>query len=429
MNNNDASDATDRSAAGRQRPSDALLILNLVAQMAYGLLAMTITLPSMPEWGPLFGADAASVQLTFGGYVVAYGGLQLIHGPLSDRHGRRQVLVAGLALGGAASLAAVFADTLAELVAARIVQGAGCAACMVVGRASVQDFFDGAERTRVMAYVGMAMGVVPPLATVIGGQLHVRLGWQANFVLLAGLALLLIAMAWRLPARPAAARRASDAHDGAGAHWLRTMGRAYGRLLREPAFVLPTVIISTAAAAFYAFLGAAPLVLHSYGVGPDGVGWYMMISPLSYIVGNFLASRLVHRIGDQRLMAIGEALSLASIAIVIALAGWLPTPLAFALPLVLLGIGHGFLIPPALAASVGVMPALAGSAAALGGLVQQFTGALGSYAVGWVSHDGPLQTALVMMAFMLLAGAALWGLRRRARTAPPAAAEQIGDAR
>ena len=113
-----------------------------------------------------------------------------MYGPLSDRLGRKPVLLAGLALAGVASLLAALAPSLPWLIAARVLQGAGCAAGMVVGRAMVQDLFEGPERTRVMAFVGMAMGLCPPLATIVGGQLHVRLGWQANFVLVAALALL-----------------------------------------------------------------------------------------------------------------------------------------------------------------------------------------------------------------------------------------------
>jgi DHA1 family bicyclomycin/chloramphenicol resistance-like MFS transporter len=400
-NNNDA-------ARRRTPPSEPLLILNIVAQMAFGLLAMTICLPSMQTWDTLFRVDAAAVQLTFSGYVVAYGALQLLYGPLSDRHGRRRILLVGLALGGAASLAAAFAGTLGALVAARVVQGAGCAACMVVGRALVQDHFEGPQRTRVMAYIGMAMGVCPPLGTVIGGQLHAALGWQANFVLLAVMALALIVAAWRgLPAGRAPAAAAIEMH------WLRAMGRAYARLVREPSFLVYATIPAATAAAFYAFLGGAPFVLRSYGVGPASVGWYIMIPPVFYIGGNYLASRLTRRHGEQRMMALGQLFSLAGIALVLALSG-LATPLAFVLPLALLGIGHGLLMPPALAATVGLVPALAGSAAALAGVLQQLTGALGGYAAGWVSHDGPFQVALVMLAFTLCVGAAQLVLWRRA---------------
>ena len=181
-----------------------LLVANLVAQIGFGLLAMTICLPSMQEWGSLFGADQARVQLTFSSYLVAYGSLQLGYGPMSDRFVRKPILMVGLLLAGIGSLLAAVDTDLDGPTAARVRQGAGTAAGMVAGRAMVQDLFPGSQRTRVMAYVGMAMGLCPPIATLVGGQIHVRLGWQANFALMAVLSGLLLLWAWLgLPARPA----------------------------------------------------------------------------------------------------------------------------------------------------------------------------------------------------------------------------------
>lgn len=386
-------------------PPHGLLIANLLAQIAFGLLAMTVCLPSMQEWGAIFGAGQAGVQLTLSGYLVAYGALQLLYGPLSDRHGRKRILMIGLAVAGIGSLLAALAPDLPSLIAARTLQGAGSAAGMVVGRAMVQDLFRGPERTRVMAWVGMTMGFCPPLATVIGGQLHVALGWQSNFLLVAVLAAVLLVAAWRgLPTREPAA--ALDTH------WLHDMGMAYARLAREPAFLLHVAILAMTTAAFYVFLGGAPIVLGGYGVGPADIGWYIMCVPFAYVAGNFLTSRLIRRQGDRRMMALGQLLTLAGIALLLALAG-VGSPLAFALPLMLLGIGHGFLMPPALAGTVGAVPALAGAGAAVAGLMQQLMGALGGYSVGLVSHANTVNLGLLMLAFTLCAMAAQFLLRRR----------------
>ncbi|HMP12022.1 multidrug effflux MFS transporter [Hydrogenophaga sp.] len=389
------------------------LIANLLAQLAFGLLAMTIGLPSMQEWPAMFGASQAAVQLTFSGYVLTYGLLQLVYGPMSDRLGRRRVLMFGLFITLLGSVVAALATDLSTLVIGRVLQGAGSAAGMVVGRALIQDLFQGPERTRVMAYVGMAMGLCPPLGTIVGGQLHVTLGWQANFVLMAVLAVVLWVSAWRgLPAH--------QPSTGPQAHWLRAMLDAYGQLLKDPRFVLYVCLLSMTSATFYAFLGAAPLVLGSYGVGPDGIGFYIMFVPGSYIVGNFLTSHLVHRLGDQRMMWMGQALTATGIGLmlVLALAGF-NSPLALALPLMLMGLGNGFMVPPALAGTVGLMPALAGSAAAVAGLMQQLAAAVGGFAVGLVSHNNAVNLALVMMVLCLLGVAAQAALRQVLRPAGP----------
>lgn len=383
-----------------------LLIANLLAQLAFGLLAMTICLPSMQEWGAIFGSSQAAVQLTFSGFVVTYGSLQLLYGPLSDRIGRKKVLLFGLSVSFTGSVLAALAPSLPLLVAARVLQGAGAAAGMVVGRAMVQDLFDGPERTRVMAYVGMAMGLCPPLATILGGQLHVRLGWQANFVLMAGLAAAMFVAAWRgLPDH----RQTTAAQP----HWLRAMLSSYARLAREPSFLLHVLLLAMTTATFYAFLGGAPIVLGSYGVKPDGIGFYIMAIPGAYIVGNYLTSRFARLTGERRIMRVGQVLTVGGIALmlVLALAG-LNTPLAFALPLVLLGIGHGLLVPPALAGTVGLLPALAGSAAAVAGLSQQLMGAAGGFAVGLFHHEGAVNLGWLMLGLALCGAGTQWLLHR-----------------
>ncbi|MDZ4101546.1 MAG: multidrug effflux MFS transporter [Hydrogenophaga sp.] len=395
-----------------QTPSHGPLVANLIAQLAFGLLAMTICLPSMQEWGALFGSDQASVQLTFSGYVVAYGGLQLLYGPWSDRWGRKKVLMFGLTLAGLGSVLAALSPGLAWLTAARVLQGAGCAAGMVVGRAMVQDLFTGPERTRVMAYVGMAMGLIPPTATILGGQVHVRLGWQANFVLIAALAVVLFVAAWRgLPGhKPTTTVQP---------HWLGAMLASYARLAREPSFLLFVLILSMTTATFYAFLAGAPIVLGSYGVGPAGIGYYIMVVPLSYIVGNYLTTHLVHRTGDRTMMMLGQVFSVGGIALMLVLAlANVDTPLAFALPLMLLGLGNGFLVPPALTGTVGLVPALAGSAAAVAGLAQQLMGAVGGYAVGLVPHEGAVNLGWLMLGLGSVALVAQVVLNRRRLVKP-----------
>ncbi|MES2976142.1 MAG: MFS transporter [Pseudomonadota bacterium] len=368
------------------------LVVNLVAQLAFGLLAMTICLPSMQDWPAEFGAGQAAVQLTFSGYVAAYGLLQLVYGAVSDRIGRKPVLLAGLALAIAGSLLAAAAPNLWLLTAARILQGAGTAAGMVIGRAMVQDLFSGPERTRVMAFIGMSMGLCPPSAMLIGGQLHVRLGWEASFLFMGVLGAALFVAAWRW--LPSPVRREGPA---------ATMGQlleGYGKLASEPVFMLYVVVLSMTAATFYAFLGGAPLVLARYGVTPERIGLYVMCVPVAYIAGNLAATRLIGRISDARLMFAGHVLTVTGIMLmlVLGLAGW-QAPLALSLPLLLVGIGHGLLMPPTLTGTVGLMPALAGSAAAMAGVTQQLTGALGGFAVGLMPEVGQVNLSLQMLAW------------------------------
>jgi DHA1 family bicyclomycin/chloramphenicol resistance-like MFS transporter len=171
------------------------------------------------------------------------------------------------------------------------------------------------------------------------------------------------------------------------------------------------VILGSSTGAFYTYLAAAPLVLRGYGVGPDGVGFHVMTATLSYVVGNFMTSRLIGRLGDRRLMITGQAITAVSIVLMIALSGW-DSALAFSGPALVLGIGHGFLMPPTLSGTVGSMPALAGAAAAAAGLIQQISGAAGGYAVGFVSTEGSLHSALLLGVFTLTGLIGQWGVER-----------------
>lgn len=377
-------------------PRHPWLRLNLIVQFSFGLMAMTICLPSMLDWPRLFGASQAAVQLTFSAYVLCYGGMQLVYGSLSDRLGRKPVLMVGLAVAALGSLLASLAPSLYALVLARALQGAGAAACMVIGRALVQDLFESGERTRVMAFIGMTMGLVPPSATLLGGQLHVRFGWQAPFYLMTVFALVLMVAAWRgLPSvRPSPQRRSAP--------WLELI-TGYGRLARVPAFIAYVGILMGTTATFYTFLSGAPVVMGSYGVRPEHIGWFIMCIPAAYMGGNLLTTRLVRRVGDRLLMNVGQGLTLGGLALALGagFSGW-HSPWALALPLMVLGVGHGLIVPSALSGSVGLVPAMAGAAAAVAGLMQQMSGAIGGYAVGLVPHHGSANLALLMTGWALV---------------------------
>ena len=389
-----------------QTPSRAVrpaLVALLLAQMAFGLLAMTLCIPSMQDWPQQFAASQAQVQLTFSLYVAAYGLVQLVYGPLSDRLGRKRVLMGGLFLAVLGSAAAWLADSLEALLWARALQGAGSAAGMVVGRALVQDLFVGRDRTRMMAYVGMTMGLCPPLATLLGGQMHVVWGWRSNFLVLLLLALVLLLAVWRLlpDTRPVLSDTAS---------WWRQAGTSYLRLMGQRSFLLYALILATTSATAYTYFAGAPIVLKAFGVGPQSLGWFIMAVPLPYVLGNVLTSRLIHRYGDRKLMLWGQVGTLAGLVLMLALAiADVRSAWALLVPLAIMGVGHGLLVPPTLSGAVGAVPALAGTAAAISGSLQHLCGAFGGYLVGLVDHQGVLQlsTLMLLMALIALLGHAM----------------------
>ncbi len=132
-------------------------------------------------------------------YVITYGGLQLVYGPWSDRVGRKPVLAFGLSVALVGSLVAATAGSIEQLIVGRLIQGCGAGASMVISRSMVQDLFAPHERTRIMAYFGMSLGVCPPLATILGGFNHVHFGWQSNFIIVALMAVGSLVALYRFP--------------------------------------------------------------------------------------------------------------------------------------------------------------------------------------------------------------------------------------
>jgi DHA1 family bicyclomycin/chloramphenicol resistance-like MFS transporter len=180
--------------------------------------------------------------------------------------------------------------------------------------------------------------------------------------------------------------------------------------------VLYVAVLACTTATFYTFLGGAPIVLKAYGVTPERIGWYIMSIPLAYIFGNLWTSRLIRGSSDRHIMLLGQFWTLSGLTLLLGLGlAGVNTPLALALPLVLLGVGHGLLAPPTLAGTVGLLPALAGSAAAVGGLMQQMSGAVGSFAVGLMPHEGQVNLALLMLAWAVTGLTAQLLLHRGAR--------------
>ncbi len=380
----------------------------LLAQIALGLLAMTACLPSMPSWTDTFSASQAQVQLTFSAYLIAFALAQLIYGPLSDNFGRRRILLVGLAIGMVGTVAAALAPNLTALILARALQGAGTCAGMAIGRAMIQDYFAGPDKTRMMAWVGVTMGFCPPLGTLIGGHIHAAFGWRMVFIVMALVNAAALLAAWSgLPTVKA---------QHAGGRSARQMIASYGELMSTRGYLAFCLITAFTSGCFYVFIGSAPLVFDAYGVAPENIGWYIMVVPASYIVGNLLTTRLVGRVKDSSMMLVGQCLTMSGIGVMLALAlAGYATPLAVALPLVLMGLGNGLLMPPALAGAVGAIPLLAGAAAAMAGMLQQLIGALATMLGGLVSMNDAIGMASLMLALSIMAFMSQMPVMERAR--------------
>ncbi len=376
-------------------------LLVLVANVGIGLMAMTICVPSMPAWEGVFQATTADVQLTYSAYLLAFALMQLFCGPLSDRFGRRPVILVGLVIVVAGGALAAVAPTIEVLIAARAIQAGGATAGMVVGRALVQDMFDGSDRTRVLAYMGIAMGATPPVFVLLGGYLHAYVGWQSTFVFVAvAAALLFVTSALVLPPVP---RRRPPA-DQPRQNFLSV----YAMLLGNRVFLMYALAIAGCSTAFYVYLAGTPAVLNRLGVGPESVGWYLLFCTGAYVCGNFLTTRIVHRVGERRLLGFGETVAMVGplLALAIGLSGN-ESAAIFLLPLILMGFGHGLVIPPSLTGAIGQHPQHAGAAAAVSGSMQQAGGAIAAYALGLFAVISQATMAITLVAVSTVAAAAV----------------------
>jgi DHA1 family bicyclomycin/chloramphenicol resistance-like MFS transporter len=393
-------------AAPRGRPP----LLILVAISTLQPFALNVLAPATPGLARALATDYATIQLTLSLYLVAVALTQLIVGPISDRIGRRPCILAGAALFLLGSIMGAFADNVATLLLARVIQGAGGGTCFALSRAAVRDTADKNESASLIGYITMAMVVAPMIAPIIGGFLDARFGWRSVFVATAVLALGVGTAAALLLPETAPRGRAGSLGDVFG---------AWPALARDRSFLGYTTALACVTGAFFAFIAGAPyIVVEVMGHSPDVYGIYFAIVAGGYMIGNFLSGRFGRRLGSERLVAIGTAISLVSVTIALALALIEPwTPAALFLPLVFNAIGNGLTIPGATAAALSVRPELTGSAAGLAGAAQLGIGAAASVLIGHKVVVWPPLMVAAMLALVVLGGLAFQFARRQRNAA------------
>ena len=371
----------------------------LVAMMVSSQVAITIFLPSLPSMAADLGTSQAAVQIIISAYLGAFAVAQLVVGPLSDAFGRRRPLLVGLVLFTAASVACAAAPNITFLIVARIFQAIGGCASIVIARAIIRDTTDSAGSTKAIAYLGMALGVTPAVAPLIGGQLEAAFGWQASFLATAALgAAVTVATFFSLQETLLPAdRRTTRARD---------LVRTYARLVRLPVFVGYGLSVGFTGAAFQAFIAGAPVAfIVIMGVPPQALGLYIVSVAVAYVFGNFVSSRLSYRVGRDKMITIGSALNLGGtlLSVILALAG-LADPISLIIPLMIYSCGSGFVVPNALAGGLNIVePANAGAAAALSGFAQMTCGFISTLIVAALVQTSFLQVGAVMTASVAIA--------------------------
>jgi DHA1 family bicyclomycin/chloramphenicol resistance-like MFS transporter len=396
--------APARPPAARKRPP----IWLLVAMIGLGPFTMQVLVPSLPAMGRDLGASTATIQLTVTLYLVAVGAGQLVYGPLSDRYGRRPLLMGGLALYAVASLAAAVAAGVVGVVAARILQAVGACAGVVLARAVIRDVWPRDEAASVLGYVTMGMTIAPMFAPIIGSLLEIGFGWRASMLACLAFA---VPLAWACWARLPETLPAPQPLPGLAAIW-----GAYRGLWAIPAFRAHSAITACSTAVFFAFLGGAPfVVVQGMGYSPVTFALAFATTSIAFAAGNWISGRYATRMGVMRLLRVGVLINTGGALLAALLVLVFPAHiLSFFLPMALVAVGNGMTQPTSIAGALSARPQLAGTASALVGAMQMGGGALMTFVVGLVEFGAGVGTSLSMAGAGLGAWLALRAVPRGA---------------
>ena len=372
------------------------LIVLLAMISALGPSATQILLPAVPVIRQDFDVSDDIAQLTLSLSMAAIAIGTLTYGPLSDKFGRRPIILLGLFICAAGSLLCAFAGTIELLVIGRFVQAFGAAVGLVLARAIIRDIYGPAESARVIATLVMVMVVIPMFSPAVGGELLVRFGWQTIGTAFALFSLVMLFMAgFSLP------ETLKEPVPFAG---VGSMLRTFGELLSSRVFSGYAFCVAFVSVVFFSFIAAGPEILVSvYGRPANEYGYYFIMMPCGFMAGSYIARHYGLRLHIDRLMIIGMAIAVVGICLAFALllAGW-RHPLALFAPVSLTVLGNGITLPNAQAAAINEFPKLAGSASGLTGFLQMALSALAAQLVAAVYNGTAYPLMFIMLAASLL---------------------------
>jgi DHA1 family bicyclomycin/chloramphenicol resistance-like MFS transporter len=366
----------------RVHPESLGVVALLTLAVALGPLATDLYLPSLPAIGQHFAVDVAATQLTLSVFLVGFAVSQLVYGALSDRFGRRPVMLAGFVVFLAASVLCALATSLDQLILGRFLQALGVCAGPVLGRAVVRDVFGPARAAKVLSYMAAAMALGPAVGPIIGGLLEVWIGWRASFWALAAVcAVLLLGVGLALPE--------TNRHKDPTATQPHRMLRNFGTLLSHRGYLGYALIVASAYSGIFAFIsGSSFLLIEVAGLSPETYGFCFAAAVLGYMVGTLISGRFGQRLGQERTLALGTLVAVLSGAtgLGLALAG-IDGVAAVVAPVGGYLLGCGLMLPNALAGALRHYPRMAGAASALMGFLQMGVAAAVGIGVGQL-HDG-----------------------------------------
>jgi DHA1 family bicyclomycin/chloramphenicol resistance-like MFS transporter len=389
------------------RPGSFALTALLALLSAMGPFSIDVFLPSLPDMGRALNATPVEVQMTISLYLIGFAAGQIVYGPISDRLGRKPVLLAALATYCIATVISCVAPSIEVLIATRVVQGLGASGAQVLARAMVRDLYEGARAGREMSLMTVFMAVAPVIAPVVGGGLQMVLGWRAGFVVLLGLGLLNALLAWFF--LPETLKR--------GGGGLVDTLRGFRIIGRSPAFLAYAILVMLSFGGLFAWVAGSPFVLQNVlDLTPLQFGVAYASASCGVGVGAFLATRVVTRLGLDRTAGLGVAIMMFGGAAMLATTAFgrgMAVTMPFAMALYL--CGYAILLPQASVGAMMPFPDRAGSASSLVGVAQQLAAAVSGIIVSYMLGASAWPMAIAVAVCGLLA-LVMWALTRRIRT-------------
>jgi MFS transporter, DHA1 family, multidrug resistance protein len=352
------------------KPETIAMTATLAMLTSLGPLSTDMYLPALPAIAEGLGTSVAGTQATLSAFLVGFACGQFFYGPISDRFGRKPVLLAGLAIFLLATIGCIVAPTIETLTIARFVQALGASGPIVLARAIVRDLYEGPRAGRELSRMGTFMGVVPAIAPILGGIILIFFGWRAVFVaiLIAGLALAAVVV----PALPETLKSRSPTPLSFG-----SILRGFGILLRHPTYRIYVGLSTLTYSGLFAFISGSSFVLQqSYGLSELAFSFSFAFIVIGFIAGTLLAQRVVGSRGLDGTIALGVACQ-AGAGVTMALLAMIGTgtSLEITLPMGLYGVGVGLTMPQSMASAMTPFPERAGAASSLLGICQMSTAA------------------------------------------------------
>lgn len=372
------------------------LIVLLAATSALGPAAMQILLPAIPVIRDAFAVSTEVAQLTLSLSMLAIAMGTLVYGPMSDKYGRKPVMLAGLLVTLLGSILCYLSHSIEMLILSRFVQAFGGAVGLVLARAIVRDVYGAQEAARVIATLVMVMVVIPMLSPALGGELMHLFGWESVFVVIAVMTTLVaVLLSTRLP---------ETLIDPVPFQGVGSMLRNYLRLFHSRVFCGYAFCVTFVSVVFFAFISAAPEIMVSVlHRPPTEYGYYFIMVPAGFMAGNYVARYFGRSYSMNQMIGLGASVASFGIilAIVLQLAG-LHQPIALFAPVALAIFGNGITLPNAQAAAINEFPQFAGSASGLTGFLQMAFSAVAAQLVAFI-YNGTVYPLLILMLVASLA--------------------------